>query len=123
MLSEQVAKRMIEMHALGFQCPHSGIKEPCIIIIMFDFVNHTFVFLPPDWLSLLLVACAAMFVFLLKMNYASFVRQCPVTSKHSILELFTGKYLALQYSKVVWDWDEPQVVGNIMTFRIKVPNY
>ncbi|KAI0220593.1 Apoptosis-resistant E3 ubiquitin protein ligase 1 [Lamellibrachia satsuma] len=72
-----------------------------------------------NWLSLLLVACAAMFVFLLKMNYASFVRQCPVTSKHSILELFTGKYLALQYSKVFWDWDEPQVVGNIMTFRIK----
>ena len=73
---------------------------------------------PPDWL-LLLLAAVAMFVFLLNMNYASFVRHCP-TTKQSIIEFVTGKYLALQYSKVFWDWDEPQVVGKAMTFRVKV---
>ena len=73
---------------------------------------------PPDWL-LLLLAAVAMFVFLLNLNYASFVRHCP-TTKQSIIEFVTGKYLALQYSKVFWDWDEPQIVGKAMTFRVKV---
>lgn len=70
------------------------------------------------WTTIVLV-CAAMFMFFLKMNYTSFVRHCPSASKHTILEFVTGKYLHLQHSKVVWDWDEPQVVGKTVTFRIK----
>ena len=74
---------------------------------------------PPGWTTLVLIL-AAMFVYFLKMNYTSFMRHCPSASKHTILDFVTGKYLHLQHSEVVWEWDEPQVVGKTMTFRIKV---
>ncbi|KAK2161321.1 hypothetical protein NP493_1590g00048 [Ridgeia piscesae] len=71
-----------------------------------------------SWTTLVLIL-AAMFVYFLKMNYTSFMRHCPSASKHTILDFVTGKYLHLQHSEAVWEWDEPQVVGKTMTFRIK----
>ena len=63
--------------------------------------------------------CTGLVVVAMTMYYAH--QRGPVTSaKHSILEYVTGKYLAIQYSKVSWDWDEPQSVGKTVTFKIKV---
>lgn len=45
----------------------------------------------------------------------------PAT-KHSLFEFVTGKYLAIQFTRVEWDWEEPQVVGKTVTFKIKVSN-
>ena len=60
----------------------------------------------------LMVAYAAMYVVQQR-------GQIP-SSKHSLLEYVTGKYLALQYCKVCWEWDEPQTVGKTVTFKVKV---
>ena len=66
---------------------------------------------------------AATLVLLVNMNYATYTQNTSATAKHSILEFVTGKYLAIQYCKVFWDWDEPQTVGKTMTFKIKVSGY
>ena len=52
-------------------------------------------------------------------NYATYIAH-RTRSKRSILEFVTGKYLATQFSKVMWDWEEPQHVGKTVSFRIKV---
>lgn len=59
-------------------------------------------------------------VALVNMNYARVRAAAHLGSKHSILEYVTGKYLAIQLCRVVWEWEEPQVVGKTMTFKVKV---
>ena len=62
-----------------------------------------------------------MLLMVINMNYGGFMAvQAVAQSKHSILELVTGKYLAVQFCKVIWGWQEPQRVGKTMTFTIKV---
>ena len=56
---------------------------------------------------------------LVNMNYANYLTPSRC-SKRSILEFVTGKYLNTPATKVIWDWEEPQVVGKMMTFRLKV---
>ncbi|KFM69498.1 hypothetical protein X975_06284, partial [Stegodyphus mimosarum] len=40
-------------------------------------------------------------------------------SKHGFLSYVTGRYLSPLKCKVVFDWSEPQVVGNTMSFTVK----
>lgn len=63
-----------------------------------------------------------MLLVVVNMNYASY-SAAPAHAadcKCSILEYITGKYLAIQNCEVSWEWEEPQVVGKMMTFKIKV---
>lgn len=43
-------------------------------------------------------------------------------AKHSLLQYVTGKYLLPSNCRVHFGWDEPQLVGETMTFTVKVPN-
>lgn len=36
------------------------------------------------------------------------------------LFFFRGQYDIAQHTKVIWNWEEPQVVGKTMTFSIRV---
>jgi hypothetical protein len=52
-------------------------------------------------------------------NYAAYIAH-HTHSKHSVVDFVTGKYLSPHHCKVVWDWEEPQQVGETVSFRIKV---
>lgn len=41
-------------------------------------------------------------------------------AKHSLLQYVTGKYLLPSNCRVHFAWDEPQLVGETMTFTVKV---
>lgn len=41
-------------------------------------------------------------------------------AKHTLLQYVTGKYLLPSNCRVHFEWDEPQVVGETMTFTVKV---
>ena len=81
-----------------------------------------FVFILPGGLVLFSMFIGLL-VVLVNMNYASVRAAAHLSSKHSILEYVTGKYLAIQLCKVHWEWDEPQVVGKTMTFKVKVGKF
>ena len=81
-----------------------------VLYILLYFLGGLFTFL----------LVAGMLLFIINMNYTRCVTHAG--HKHSILEFVTGKYLAIQFCKVTWDWTEPHTVGKTMTFRIKVSN-
>jgi len=41
-------------------------------------------------------------------------------AKHSLLQYVTGKYLLPSNCRVHFEWEEPQLVGETMTFTVKV---
>ena len=41
-------------------------------------------------------------------------------AKHSLLQYVTGKYLLPSNCRVHFEWDEPLLVGETMTFTVKV---
>lgn len=41
-------------------------------------------------------------------------------AKHSLLQYVTGKYLQPGNCRVNFEWEEPQLVGETMTFNVKV---
>ena len=41
-------------------------------------------------------------------------------AKHSLLQYVTGKYLLPSNCRVHFEWEEPQLVGETMTFNVKV---
>ena len=67
-------------------------------------------------LAIFLLSLKSLVLFV-NMNYASHPH---AAQKQSVFELVTGNYLAPQYCKVFWEWDEPQSVGKTMAFKIKV---
>ena len=50
----------------------------------------------------------------------SFVTMITNSQKSGFLSYVTGNYLAPQNSRVKFEWTDPAVVGNTMTFVVKV---
>jgi len=44
-------------------------------------------------------------------------------AKHSLLQYVTGKYLLPSNCKVIFDWKDPHVVGETVSFTVKVSSY
>jgi hypothetical protein len=44
-------------------------------------------------------------------------------AKHTLLQYVTGKYLLPGNCRVTFEWEEPQIVGEIMNFTVRVSCY
>ena len=65
-----------------------------------------------------------MLILAVNMNYVGYATTRSASqaapANNSIIEFFTGKYLCLQLCKVLWEWQDPQVVGKTVSFKVSV---
>ena len=70
------------------------------------------------WLAVLFVLTVMLPMGLLNVNYMGLLAE-PLRVKRSIIDFVTRRYLAVQFCKVFWEWDDPQEVGTPVSFKIK----
>jgi hypothetical protein len=71
--------------------------------------------------------CIAGHVLVVSVSVAGLVTLAAMTqpalapeAKHTLLQYVTGKYLLPGNCKVNFEWEDPQTVGETMTFTVKV---
>lgn len=92
--------------------PHGNHNERTVKMIIFKSVRSL-----PGGMLVVSVSMAGL-VILAAMTQPALAPE----AKRTLLQYVTGKYLLPSNCRVHFEWEEPQLVGETMTFTVKVPS-